>query len=342
MADSHQTLNNYVSSSSSVLLLAPLHESPEDGACIDLLTRDPPAETNVLSVTLSAAPSERLSAWQREAGDELPSRATIVDARREMNDGRLPMSEAGPISVCSLPEHANLYDFALAIAGQLGKWEGTAETTGMCLHSVTTLLATYDTDRVISLITALNDLCERFGVIAHHHVDVDAHDEETVAMLRPLYDAVIEYTPDGGWIPTERPDPTITPTFRSTTAPPGGAAKTDPDRPETVPMRYSFDTILDLLSSPRRRTLLYNLSRQPTEEISLERLVEEVYDIDRALPIRDASSREEVRIELVHMHLPKLHEAGIIDFDSESDTIHYTKNQGLESFLRYIETIELG
>ncbi|WP_050025825.1 hypothetical protein [Halorubrum saccharovorum] len=221
-----------------------------------------------------------------------------------MTNGQLPTSEAGSIPVRGVPEDADLYDIGLAIASQLGAWKDTDETTVMCLHSVTSLLAAYDTDQVISLVTALNTLCEHLGVIAHHHVDPSKHDEETVATLRPLYDAVIEYTPDG-WIPTEREKrTTTTPTFRSTTPPPGGSAKTDPDHPETVPMRHSFDTVLGLLSSPRRRSLLYNLKSQPIDEIPLDQLVEEVYNIDRSLPIRDAPSREQIRIECIHTHLP--------------------------------------
>jgi len=295
-----------------------------------------------LSITLSASPTEQLSVWQHEVDSELPARATVVDARQNTTKAQLPPSTAGSISVHEVRENVDLYDFGLAIASQLGAWKNTDETTVVCLDSVTTLLATHDTERVISLITSLNDLCERLGVIAHHHVDPAEHDEETVTTLRPLYDAVIEYTPDDGWIPTEHERTTTAPTFRSTTPAPGGAAKTDPNRPETVPMRYSFGTLLELVSSPRRRTLLYNLKSQPIEKISLDQLVEEVHKTDRALPIRDAPSREKVRIEFVHVHIPMLQEAGIIQYDADSEMVHYTENQGLEAFLRYIETIELG
>lgn len=342
MTDSPQTLNNYVANSSSILLLAPLLDPTDDGACVDLLTRDPPAETNVLSVTLTASPTDRLSIWRREVDTELPTRTVVVDARREKTKTRLRTSEWGAASVRGVPENADVCDIALAIASQLGAWKDTDETTLLCLHSVTALLASYDTGQVISLITSLNTLCEDLGVIAHHHVDPNEHDEGTVATLRPLYDAVIEYSPDDGWIPIEHERTTTAPTFGSTTPPPGGTAKTDPNRSEAVPMRYSFDTLLELVTSPRRRTLLYNLKGRSAEEVPLDQLVEEVHSIDRSLPIRDAPSREKVRMELVHVHLPMLQDAGIIQYDADSEVIHYTKNQGLEAFLRYVETIEVG
>ncbi|MFO8116143.1 MAG: hypothetical protein R6U01_12455 [Halorubrum sp.] len=238
MTDSPQTLNNYVANSSSILLLAPLLGPTDNGACVDLLTRDPPAETNVLSVTLTASPTDRLSIWRRETDTDLPTL--------------------------------------------------------------------------------------------------------TVATLRPLYESVIEYSSDDGWIPIEHERTTTAPTFGSTTPPPGGTAKTDPNRSEAVPMRYSFETLLELVTSPRRRTLLYNLKSQSAEEIPLDQLVEEVHSIDRSLPVRDAPSREKVRMELVHVRLPRLQDAGIIQYDADSEVIHYTKNQVLEAFLRYVETIEVG
>ncbi|OYR43010.1 hypothetical protein DJ82_01215 [Halorubrum sp. Ib24] len=343
MTESYQSLNEHLTESSSILLLAPSDDSPDDRACVDLLTREPPDETNVLSVTLSASPSDRLSIWRRESGEEFPARTTIFDGRRGETDGEsgaAPESES--MSVRRFPEHADLHDIGLAIAEQIGAWRDTDEATVMCFHSLTTLFAAYDADRVVSLITSLNDLCDSRDVIAHHHVDPKEFDAETVTTLRPLYDAVLEYTPEVGWIPTEREEAAPAPSFDSTTPPPGGRAKTDPDRPETVPMRHSFDTLLDLLSSPRRRTLLYYLKNRSEDQIPLDELVEDVRDIERALPVRDSAPREKVRTELRHTHLPKLREVGIVRYDAGSQTVHYTENQGLESYLDYVETVELG
>lgn len=342
MTESYQSLNDHITRSSTILLLAPSDGSPDDRACIDLLTREPPGETNALSVTLSASPAERLSIWRRESGGELPAQTAIVAGSGETTDSPLSTPDTGSISVRGLPENPDLHDIGLAIANQLGAWRNADETTVMCLHSLTTLFAAYDADQVLGLITALNHLCDEHDVIAHHHVDPEELDDETVTTLRPLYDAVLEYTPEGGWIPTESEVRGSTLSFGSTTPAPGGRAKTDPDRPETVPMRYSFDTLLDLLSFPRRRTLLYYLKNQSADEIPLEEIVEAVHDIERSLPVRDSSPREVVRTELLHTHLPKLQEVGIVRYDTDSQTVHYTVNQGLESYIDYIETVELG
>lgn len=339
MTDSCQTLNKYVDTPASVLLLAPAHDASDDRACTDLLTREPLTETNVLSVTLSASPAERLSMWQREVGDELPTRAAFVDA----SSSRTEPSELPPeISVNVLPDDADYVDLGVAISRQLGAWEDTDETSQLCLHSLSSVLDAYDTDRAISLINALNDLCTELGVVVHHHLDPTAHDEETVASLRPLYDTVLEHTPEGGWIPFQPDDTSTAPTFRSTTAPPGGTAKTDPERPETVPMPQSFDTLLELLSEPRRRTLLYALKDHPSQGVPLDELAERIHEREQAIPVREADPFDRIRIDLVHVHLPKLEEIGILEYDDETKTVLYDANLGLESFLRYVETLELG
>ncbi|WP_435073836.1 DUF7504 family protein [Halorubrum sp. HHNYT27] len=342
MTESYRSLGDYLTDSTTILLLAPADSPPDDRACMDLLTREPPSETNVLGVTLSASPSEQLSTWQRESGDELPARTVIVDGRTGTTDGWLPTSDSGSLSVRELSENPDLHDIGLAIANQLGIWRNTDESTAVCLNSLTALFAAYDADQVFSLITALNDLCDEHDAIAHHHADPDALDDETVTTLRPLYDAVLRYTPEGDWIPTESEATEPRPSFDSTTPPPGGRAKTDPDRPETVPMRHSFDTLLDLLSSPRRRTLLYYLKNQSTDEFPLDDLVEDVHAIDRSLPVREYATCEAVRTELIHTHLPKLEAVGIVRYDADTETVQYAVNQGLESYLDYIETVELG
>ncbi|WP_251343229.1 DUF7504 family protein [Haloplanus halophilus] len=334
---------------SSILLLASSDSDFDDDACIDLLTAGDPAETNVISATVTDPPAERFALWQREVGEQLPARATIVDAgcgrQREVavGDGVIEGGESVGLTVDMLPENAEPIDLGMTLARYLGAWESTPDSTMLCLHSLTALLEGFDRDVVISLVSALNDLCDTVGATAHHHMDPGAHDDETVATFRPLYDAVIEHVTGDGWTVTKAPADADRPTFRQSTAPPGGAAGTDPNRPETIPMPYSFDQTLDLISVPRRRTLLYHLKDRGSGTMSLEELVDAVVTRERSIPVRETpESSGAVRVSLVHSHLPKLADLGILDFDPEASTVQYHGNPALESFLRYVETLELG
>jgi hypothetical protein len=330
---------------SSVLLLASTADVESD-ACVTLLTRHAPERTNVLGATVSRSPGDRLSLWKRRVPDRLPARAAMVDAGRgvrtattDVDDDELP-----PTFVLErLPAHAEPVDLGVALARYLGRWESTAESTALCLHSVTALVEAFERESVISLVDSLNHLCEAVDAVAHHHMDPTAHDDETLAMFRPLYDAVVEVTDADGWTVTRAESEADAPSFRRATAPPGGTASTDPDRPETVPLPYSFDQTLDLVSDPRRRTLLYQLKDVGSGTVGFDDLVDAVVDRETSIPARDPpESREAVRVSLAHAHLPRLADLGIVEYDPATDTVQYHGNPALESFLRYVETLELG
>jgi hypothetical protein len=299
----------------------------------------------MLSVTVDATPDERLSVWQREHDDgSLPGRAAIIDGGSGVRaTSQAAASDAVPdVDVEVLSPDADLMEFGLPIATRLGEWAGTDDQTALRLHSLSAALESFATDDVISLVNGLNDRCDRLDVTAHHHVD-PATDEATLAALRPLYDAVVERAPDDGWIVSTGTTEAAEPSFRSTTTPPGGISATDPDRPETVPIPYSFDTVLDLVSKPRRRALLYHLKDCGDDVIDVDDLVDRVHEREQAIPVREpAASRDVLAASLVHTHLPKLDDVGLVEFDADDDVVHYHGNPAVESYLNYIETLELG
>jgi hypothetical protein len=345
MGESVAWMDDILADASSILLLAPSGSDPESTACIDLLTFDDLGSTNVLSVTLDQAPCDRLSLWHREVGSEWPNRTVVVGESREPRPDEVGVDlDTVPSSLTtdSLPENAEPIDLAVATARYLGAWESAAARSVCCLHSLTAVLERFDRAAVVSLVTSLNRLCGAVDATVHHHMDPMAHDDEILSTFRPLYDAVVEYVPETGWTVTNTADRADRPTFRRSTTPPGGRAGVDV-RPETIPMPYSFDQTFDLVSVPRRRTLLYHLKDQESGTLSLEELVEAVARRERAIPARETpESTDAVRVSLVHSHVPKLADLGILEYDTESSTIEYHANPALESFLRYMETLELG
>lgn len=331
-------VETHIGDASSVLVLAPAGSGGENEACIDLLTRHPPAESTVIGVTVDRTVDESLAAWHREAGREAPRRTVVLDATPEPGDRERTAADGG-VTVERIPPGADLLDIGVRVGREVGSL-ATGEPTQLCFHSVSALFEMYQEAGVRSFLAALNDLCDRQTVFAHHHADPSAHDEGTLARLRPLYDAVVERDGDG-WLISESMSST-SPTFRPTAEPPGGVAPTDPNRPETIPIPYSFNTVLDLLSEPLRRSLLYCLKDCNADSIPLDDLVDRVYRRVRAIPAREERDRERITSALVHVHLPKLADVGVISYDADDRTVHYAANPALESCLRYIETLELG
>ncbi|WP_254761450.1 DUF7344 domain-containing protein [Natrinema marinum] len=85
-----------------------------------------------------------------------------------------------------------------------------------------------------------------------------------------------------------------------------------------------LDTLLALVSSRRRRHALYYLRESETASVDelAKRLTESTDTISES-PSTDQLSR--TKVELVHAVLPKLQEAGCIDYDPRSETIRYRR-----------------
>ena len=343
MSHGWSEVTDYISQADTVLLLAPSQTTSDHQACTELLTQSPPERTNVLSITLEMTPDQRLAIWQQIVGEAFPKRATILDARTgtDASGGVDTSVSESALEVDVLSPSAGLTDLGLAIARTLGAWSETQGPTHVCLHSVTALLTRFETNDVGVLITSLNDLQSELNVRTHHHLDPTACEESTLATLRPLYDAVLEYS-DGGWIVSEDTDSDVSPSFQGTAAPRDERSTVAAEGFETIPMRYSFDTIFELLSSPVRRMILYHLKELGAGEFDIETVLDDIHSRSGAVPVRESRSRDELAVACHHNHFPVLEEAGVIDLNEAEGTLRYDPNEALESCLQYVETLELG
>jgi len=325
--------------STSVLLVAPASEPADDRACVDLLTFDDPRRENVLSVTLSQTPAERLALWRREGDGTMPNRSAVVDGCGSTTDPeRAAIAEEVPeLSVDVLSDTAGPMELALTIGQYLGEWAEYPERTLACIHSLSELLDSFARGEVVQLINALDARLEATDAVVHYHLDPEAHDEQTVADIRPLFDAVAEHVPEDGWaVTTVSRDET--PQFRgeSSALYPG---ETPTDRP---PLDRPLDGVFELLSDERRRRAMYALAQSQTQTASLEWIVNEV--VDRELARGDVTGplhRREVEIALVHNHLPRLDEAGLVGYDHEAGEVAKREfGPGLVAFLKSVDRFD--
>lgn len=84
----------------------------------------------------------------------------------------------------------------------------------------------------------------------------------------------------------------------------------------------SRDRVFDILSSPRRRYVLYFLRTEPNP-IQLTDLAEHVAAWENDTTVEDLSTqqRKRVYVSLYQTHLPKLAEAGLVNYDDESGEV---------------------
>ena len=97
-------------------------------------------------------------------------------------------------------------------------------------------------------------------------------------------------------------------------------------------MTPSTDLLFELLAD-RRRHILHCLTDQPDGVAGFTDLVDAVVGHE---PETDAEDRETVRTSLYYVHLPKLTEAGVIDYDTRSEAVRYSQQPLLEDCLANI------
>lgn len=113
-------------------------------------------------------------------------------------------------------------------------------------------------------------------------------------------------------------------------APPTTRDPVDPDWRED---RLSVSDQCELLASPRRQAVLRYLMDHPEDPVSVDTLAGYVLAED---PNQD---RQNVTFSLCHLHLPKLAEAGVINFDSAHRRVCYRPHSELEQHLTFLENL---
>jgi len=104
----------------------------------------------------------------------------------------------------------------------------------------------------------------------------------------------------------------------------------------------SLDTTFALLSDTRRRYVLYDLSRT-NGATSLSELAERVVALEtgESPTVVSDERRREVELSLAHVHLPKLADAGVVEFDGRSGDVVFVNESGtLERVLEFAGQVE--
>jgi len=97
----------------------------------------------------------------------------------------------------------------------------------------------------------------------------------------------------------------------------------------------SRDRVFDILSSPRRRYVLYYL-RDHGGPVELTDLAEELaaWENDTTVDELGPQARKRVYVSLYQTHVPKLEDAGLIDYDADSGELRLAeKNPNVDQYL---------
>lgn len=103
-----------------------------------------------------------------------------------------------------------------------------------------------------------------------------------------------------------------------------------------------LDRVLDAISHRRRRFVLYCLREDEPRDFDtvVEAVVE--YEAQQTIDHVCETVRDRVRANLYHMHLPKLADRKIIEYDERSGAVRYREPpDALQKFLVLSEELEM-
>ncbi|MFC4989373.1 MULTISPECIES: DUF7344 domain-containing protein [Saliphagus] len=103
--------------------------------------------------------------------------------------------------------------------------------------------------------------------------------------------------------------------------------------------QLSKDVIFDLLKNRRRRQVLAYL-QEADETITLSELAEEIAAWENDIEVRELKSdqRKRVYVALYQTHLPKMDDAGVIDYNKDRGLITLSENaDSLQEYLTIVQ-----
>lgn len=99
----------------------------------------------------------------------------------------------------------------------------------------------------------------------------------------------------------------------------------------STPEPLSTDTAFELLADEQRRRAL-RLVAEEDGPLTVDQLVDALL-ADTAHSADSDTTRDQLEISLHHTHLPKLHDAGVIEYDPQRETIRYHAPDIVEELL---------
>jgi DNA-binding transcriptional ArsR family regulator len=95
----------------------------------------------------------------------------------------------------------------------------------------------------------------------------------------------------------------------------------------------TLDACLKLISDRQRRKIIHHLRDETAGETRVEGLVDHLHDSEAGGVAEARPDQNQLSIQLIHNHLPKLDDHGIIHYDQENKIVQYQPDEQIELVL---------
>lgn len=115
----------------------------------------------------------------------------------------------------------------------------------------------------------------------------------------------------------------------------GDEESDETSRPEypTDGKSLSLDATFDVLAVADRRTILATLIEASDNVASIDELVNQLVE-RKAEETGELPSPDHVEMQIHHIHLPKLAEIGLVEYDVRNEELRYWPDEHLEAWLQ--------
>jgi hypothetical protein len=191
-----EALLELVADATNVLLAGPADHPVGETLCARLLSSRSDAPVNVLVVTITDTPAQRLSTLENYL-DGPVGETTVIDVQnynREVGYGQY----GGPVDIRRVSSAQDLRRIGIMISKVLTGWNDAPEETVMCFHSISDLLTiTDDPQRVFRFLHVLRGRAQSAGMFAHYHFDPERHETQVARTFQSLFETAIQFDDDG-------------------------------------------------------------------------------------------------------------------------------------------------
>lgn len=174
------------------LYLTPIEGQGACNECFCHFDGVKPGKTDLLLVTITKTPRDRMEAWRQVHGTK-PANYGIVsisDQRRSTAQTQsIPMRSSDQIRTVSNP--GDLTGIGIGITEFLSEWADNDNRPMVCFESLPPLLQYTDVQNVYRFIHHLTNHLEQADAIAHFHAPESGLEETAFSTLAQLFDDII-------------------------------------------------------------------------------------------------------------------------------------------------------
>lgn len=276
---------------------------------MNLLSGDAPSEQNLLAVTYEREAETFVDDWRRHVGQR-PARMGVVNVGKAMRSVASPAGDSGRTPernvIRAVEDPTDFAAVRATVDDYLTKWPTETNRTVVSVDSLTTPLERTGLRAVTCFLDDLLQRVQASGATGYVCLATDGHDDRTVEAIESSFGTVIEVSPDTS------PSQVVS------------AADTDAGGRDAD---LAIDDAFELLSVARRRYVLHCLV-QETEPVAVGELAERVaaWEAGTTPEKLDADDRERVYASLYQIHLRKLADADVIEYDERNDLVTLLTN----------------